>query len=175
MRHLFSLLLAALLCVACCTTKPAVAPPRPKLGVTQPHMVTLHKAFLWEHTEIMLVAIAAASWNEACGAELISPGPHGTVIVREPPMEVDENGYRTLGLFDGQSDSIAILMPYVYPVSTFYRVVVHELGHSLGLLQHSSDPKSTMYATVAPGQDIGPEDLDRLRALGYSCPGKSKK
>ena len=47
-----------------------------------------------------------------------------------------------------------------------YQIMLHEIGHALGLFEHSKDPKSIMYpAKVSRYQDITPEDLANLAEL----------
>ncbi len=47
-----------------------------------------------------------------------------------------------------------------------YRIMVHEIGHAIGIFQHSSDPMSIMYyAKGSRYQDIKPEDLKVLAKI----------
>jgi len=47
-----------------------------------------------------------------------------------------------------------------------YRVMVHEIGHAIGILEHSPDPLSVMYyAKASRSQDISSADLKVLNKL----------
>jgi hypothetical protein len=52
-------------------------------------------------------------------------------------------------------------------------IVAHEVGHALGLLEHSPDPNDLMYASLV-GKTAEPtqRDLNTLRML-YACPKES--
>lgn len=52
------------------------------------------------------------------------------------------------------------------PLSNLYHTVLHEMGHALGMMGHSTEPGDIMYSTIGPAQD-GLTDRDRntLRLL----------
>lgn len=46
-----------------------------------------------------------------------------------------------------------------------YTVMLHEVGHAIGLLEHSSDKLSIMHAIEDDRQEISKNDLERLQRL----------
>ena len=46
-----------------------------------------------------------------------------------------------------------------------YTTMLHEIGHAMGMLEHSSDPKSVMYPVVNDAQEISKADLKRLAKI----------
>lgn len=46
-----------------------------------------------------------------------------------------------------------------------YTVMLHEIGHAIGLLEHSKEPLSIMYATEDDRQEILKSDLKRLHNI----------
>ena len=66
--------------------------------------------------------------------------------------------------------------PYGRKFSTdlFYTVALHEIGHSLGLAGHSSNPKDLMYPVTAPRKaDFTARDLTTLKLLYRMIPDNS--
>ena len=46
-----------------------------------------------------------------------------------------------------------------------YTVMLHEIGHAIGLIEHSDNPLSIMYATEDDRQEILKSDLKRLNGI----------
>lgn len=46
-----------------------------------------------------------------------------------------------------------------------YTVMLHEIGHAIGLMEHSKNPLSIMYATEDDRQEILKSDLQRLNKI----------
>jgi len=57
--------------------------------------------------------------------------------------------------------------------SEIYEVVLHEMGHALGLLGHSDDPRDIMYPHISdlPDKGLSARDRNTLRAL-YAGPNR---
>jgi predicted Zn-dependent protease len=57
--------------------------------------------------------------------------------------------------------------------SAIYAVVLHEMGHVLGLMGHSDDPRDIMYPSVSeePDEGLSARDRNTLRAL-YAGPNR---
>jgi predicted Zn-dependent protease len=57
--------------------------------------------------------------------------------------------------------------------SAIYETVLHEMGHALGLMGHSDDPRDIMYPELspAPGRGLSARDRNTLRQL-YAGPNR---
>lgn len=134
------------------------------------------------------VASAAARWLSAlrCGElslALVGDSTGADVIVRNPPSappapptpagivlaadSVGACGGQTRADFDSTNTMTGPVRAYVYPIATdptalagCYRMVTtHELGHALGILNHSPDTTDIMYSsprrsTLSPGDRV---------------------
>ncbi len=142
------------------------------------------------------VATAAARWLSAlrCGElsiTLVTDSTTADVIVRNPPSappappaaialaadSVGACGGQTRADFDSTNTLLGPVRAYVYPIATdpvalagCYRMVTtHELGHALGILNHSPDTSDIMYSPPRRGT-LSPTDRVTFQYLHHTTP-----
>ncbi|HZN64012.1 MAG TPA: hypothetical protein VFB66_01840 [Tepidisphaeraceae bacterium] len=124
-------------------------------------------------------AVARAAWilNRACSCELfLGPrlvsivwvkdfyrgghGIRGVVLVRADGEFVPPHGHsEPVFSRPGRMFSVVVTLPRErIPDWQLRGMILHELGHATGHLQHSDDPESAFFEVVLPGQHLrGPE------------------
>lgn len=81
------------------------------------------------------------------------------------------------GGFQFRADAIQLPVEAISDSATtrerLYRVVLHELGHALGIIGHSDDPSDIMFQSIVDTEaELTGRDRNTLRML-YSCPTDS--
>ncbi len=139
---------------------------------------------------------AAARWLAAlrCGElsiALVTDSTIADVIIRNPSSappappagvvlaadSIDACGGRTDGVLDSTNTLTGPLRSYVFPVGIdstdlagCYRMVtIHELGHALGILNHSPDTLDIMYSQPRRGT-LSPADRVTVQYLYHDAP-----
>lgn len=118
---------------------------------------------------IALEALTSAveHWNEKLGFEMLRMTPDlgaADVVVMDAPVDSTRYVGSTKHVLAATRMRAGVIL---FDVDVAYVVLLHELGHVLGL-GHDLDPQSIMRPsidTLAPNADIAETDLRALRAL----------
>lgn len=118
-----------------------------------------------------IILLAATWWNERLGDEVFTQGDaDGQLIILQDPDAIDDT-LQAQEYGDIQHGLCLIALqrpPNRYDGGADRRLVIHELGHCLGL-SHSTDPESVMFPNP-PGHELTPDTAAELQALFPDLP-----